>query len=137
MENINTDTEHEVRNSINKKRKGGRPKLIEFERRRNTTRVGFNDSEFDKLEIRAEKVGLDLSEFVRRLALDKEFNSIPAINKTALVELNKIGNNINQIAHALNKNAETPTALNHTLAQLQNQLQKIGLQLNGIHESEH
>lgn len=127
---VNNATECEVRNSINKKkkRKGGRPKISIDERRLFTTRPGFNESEFERLEARAESVGLDLPEFIRRLALNQPFYAMPAVNRAGLVELSRIGNNINQIARVLKSNPN-PIGLIQHLSNIETALEKIGLQL--------
>lgn len=121
--------DHAARNSINKKkRKGGRPKLLAEERRSFSIRPGFNESEFGRLEARAELAGIDLPEFVRRLALNQKFYSVPAINRASMVELSRIGNNINQIARVLKSNPN-PAGLSHHLSNIEAALEKIGLQL--------
>lgn len=83
-------------------RKGGRPRLLDEERRAFSVRPGFTEHEFSLLEARAESTGLDPAEFVRRLALNKEFYSVPQINREAIIELIKIGNNLNQVAKVAN-----------------------------------
>ena len=112
-------------NAINKKRKTGRPRLIEAERRAYSIRPGFNQYEFEKLEQRAEAAGLDISEFVRRLALNQQFHALPTINRQALVELSKIGVNLNQIARIANKKGEIP----NEIAVVKSALEKITLTL--------
>lgn len=121
--------DHSVRNSINKKkRKGGRPKLLAEERRSLSIRPGFNEAEFLKLESRAESVGLGLPEFIRRLSLNQPFYAMPAVNRACMVELSRIGNNINQIALVLKSNPN-PAGLTHHLSNIEAALEKIGLQL--------
>jgi hypothetical protein len=85
-----------------RKRRGGRPKLSPEERRAYTVRVGFTESQYNKLIERAEAAGLADSELIRRLAINQQFHTVPAINRTALIELNKMGVNLNQIAKAAN-----------------------------------
>ena len=138
IEILSNETEHEVRNSINKKRrKGGRPRLLNEELRAYSVRPGFNEAEFAKLEDRAEAAGLEIPEFIRRLALNKAFYALPAINKTALAELSRIGNNVNQIARAIKLNGNgNAIATQQTLTQLQNHLNTIALQLSVSADSE-
>lgn len=116
------------------RRKGGRPRLIEEERRAFSVRPGFTEYEFEKLEARAETTGLDVSEFVRRLALNKQFLCVPAINRSALVELSKIGSNINQIAKVTNSSNNLPIACELNL--IKDELQKITLTLTINNEIE-
>lgn len=126
---VKNETEHEVRNRINKKRKGGRPRLLNEERRAFSVRPGFNEAEFNKLEDRAASAGLELPEFIRRLALHQQFYALPAINKQALTELSRIGNNVNQIARSI-RLSQAPIGLQHTLTQLQAHIDTIALQLS-------
>lgn len=118
MENIDN-------NNISKKRKIGRPRLLEVERRAFSIRPGFNEREFEKLEHRAESVGLDVSEFVRRLALNQQFHALPTINRQALAELSKIGSNVNQLARVANSTGEVSQAI----AGVKSELEKITLTL--------
>lgn len=107
------------------KRKSGRPMLIDEERRSYSVRPGFNPHEFEKLEKRAEAAGLDVSEFVRRLALNQQFLAVPQINRQALSELSKIGVNLNQIARIANKTGE----VSPSIAEVKRELEKITLTL--------
>lgn len=118
-------------NAINKKRKTGRPRLIEAERRAYSIRPGFNQHEFEKLEQRAEAAGLDISEFVRRLALNQQFHALPTINRQALVELSKIGSNVNQLARVANVTGEVPNEITY----IKRELEKITLTLT-LHRTE-
>lgn len=121
------ETEHEVRNSINKKRKGGRPRLTIEERRSYKIKVGFTPSQYEKLSERAENASLAEPEFIRRVCINQPIYTIPKVNSLALIELNKIGVNINQ----LTKISHTSANFN-ALAELQKitlELQKIGKQI--------
>ncbi len=85
-----------------KKRRGGRPRLSPDERRSIQIKVGLTPSQYAKIEERADSAGLSDVELIRRLAINQEFHTVPAINRSALIELNKIGGNINQIAKVAN-----------------------------------
>lgn len=89
-----------------KKRRGGRPKLTPDERRSIQIKVGLTPAQYEKISERAESAGLSDVELIRRLAINQQFNTIPAINRTALIELNKIGVNLNQIAKVANMRAD-------------------------------
>ncbi len=108
-------------------RKGGRPKLITEERRRNSIRPGFTDAEFFKLENRADNAGLDLAEFVRRLALNKQFISVPEINRQALVQLSRIGSNLHQITKIANSTKSIQPTFTASINLLKLELEKITL----------
>lgn len=89
-----------------RKRRGGRPRLSPDERRSIQIKVGLTPSQYVKIEERAESAGLSDVELIRRLAISQQFNTVPAINRSALIELNKIGINLNQIAKAVNSGAD-------------------------------
>lgn len=82
-------------------RRGGRPTLLPEERRRNQLTIGFTDAQFNLLIERAEAAGLSEIELIRRLSLNLEIKTIPAANREAIIELNRIGRNINQVARKL------------------------------------
>lgn len=76
----------------------------------------------------ARNAGLSTSEFIRRRALGLEVEAIPpAMDTDALIQLSRIGNNVNQIAtrlnhgdeydHGWNETREKLTALIDTLAE--------------------
>lgn len=115
-------------NTINKKRKNGRPRLLPEERRAYSIRPGFNSHEFTILEERAESAGIDLSEFVRRLALNQQFHSLPAINRDALVQLARIGQNLNQLARIANAEGSVQP-IKDSIGGIKSELEKITLTL--------
>ncbi len=89
-----------------KKRRGGRPRLSLDERRSYQVRIGFTPSQYEKLEERAESAGLNETELIRRLSINQQFCTVPAINRNALIELNKIGVNLNQLTKIANSNSD-------------------------------
>ncbi len=88
--------------SSSNKNKCGRPRKIDAERRDFSYRPGYTEAENERLEQRAEAAGLSVAEFIRAATLNLKINSIPAANRDAIVALNRIGNNINQVARSLN-----------------------------------
>lgn len=91
-----------------RRRLGGRPKLLPEERKTVRMQVGFTQHQAELLADRADAAGLTDTELIRRLALQQPLNTIPAANREAIIELNRIGNNINQIAKGLNASALKP-----------------------------
>ena len=89
-----------------KKRRGGRPRLSPDERRSIQIKVGLTPSQYAKIEERADSAGLSDVELIRRLAINQQFHTVPSINRNALIELNKIGVNLNQIARVANSGAD-------------------------------
>lgn len=118
----------ENRNSTNKKkRRGGRPRLTPDEKRSFQVKVGFTPSQYQKLAERAETANIPEPEFIRRICINQPIYTIPKVNSAALIELNKIGVNINQL-----------TKISHTIAnfnaiaeleKITFELQKIGKQI--------
>ena len=102
QEILKYETEHEVRNSVNKKRRGGRPRLLPCERRSFQVKIGFTPAQFQKLQERCESASLSEPEFIRRLAINQQITTNSKITNAALIELGRIGNNLNQIAKILN-----------------------------------
>ena len=103
---VTNDTEHEVRNSINKKRKGGRPRLLPCERRSYQIKVGFNQAQFEALQERCESANLSEPELIRRLSLNQQITTNSKVTNNALIELGRIGNNLNQISKILNSGVD-------------------------------
>ena len=85
-----------------KNRKVGRPKLSADERRSFQIKIGFTPGQYEALSERAESAGLSDVELIRRLAVNQQFYSVPSVNRTALIELNKIGVNLNQLTKLAN-----------------------------------
>ena len=103
---VTNETEHEVRNSINKKRKGGRPRLLPEERRSFQIKVGFNQAQFEALQERCESANLSEPELIRRLSLNQQITTNSKVTNAALIELGRIGNNLNQISKILNSGVD-------------------------------
>ena len=116
-----------------RRNRGGRPRKLDAEFRGYSLKVGLNDFEYSKLIARAESVGLGSvrmrSEFVRKLIMNSKINSIPTINKSALSELNKIGNNLNQLTRLANSNQSIDS---NQIAQIYASINAIGQNLLGV-----
>lgn len=125
-------TQPDSPSTTNNRNKGGRPRLLPEERRRHIFQPGFNDHEARQLIARAEQAGLDTVELIRRTALNSQINTIPTCNREAMVELTRIGNNLNQVARALNsgqrlKDGQVDAWLDH----VKNEIAAIGRRLTG------
>lgn len=89
----------------------------ERRQRQHTVPVRFDDGELAQLEQRADDTGLSRSAYLRMRGLD---NPGPRAQRRVSVDmralarangdLNRVGNNLNQIAHALNSRGETPAS---------------------------
>jgi hypothetical protein len=76
-------------------------------------RVRLTEEEKGRLDQIAREMGLSLSGYFRRLALDRPLPSrrpirpIPEVNQDLYVELRRVGVNLNQLAQRMNR-AESP-----------------------------
>lgn len=66
-----------------------------------TKSIRFSPAEYEKIITELEKSNLSFSAFTRNLLLKKKINS--KTDDKLLIEINRIGNNLNQIARAVNK----------------------------------
>ncbi len=66
-----------------------------------TKSLRFSLAEYESINAELEKTNLSFSSFTRNLLLKKKVNS--KIDDLLLKEINRIGNNLNQIARAVNK----------------------------------
>lgn len=105
MDTMTTQPLASVSEASKPKRRGGRPKLLPEERRDHIFKIGYTKAQYLRLAARADAAGLSEVELIRRLSLDLEFKTIPTANREAIIELNAIGNNVNQIARQLNQGA--------------------------------
>lgn len=89
------------------KSKGGRPPMLNIEKRSIKYHGGFTVAEAQMIAEKAAAAGITESEYIRHAVLAREFKTVPAVNKETYQELGKIGVNINQIAHSLNVSASS------------------------------
>ena len=66
-----------------------------------TKSLRFSLAEYESINLELEKTNLSFSSFTRNLLLKKKVNS--KIDDLLLKEINRIGNNLNQIARAVNR----------------------------------
>jgi len=64
--------------------------------------IQLSDEEFSSVKADAQARKMMLARYIRTSVCEGIPPTIPAINLTALAELQKIGNNLNQIARAFN-----------------------------------
>lgn len=76
---------------------------MERERRTKRLEVRLSDCEFAKLKARACARQMRAGTYTRTAALGSIPPTIPPINCAALAELQRLGGNINQISHHLNR----------------------------------
>jgi len=66
-----------------------------------TKGIRLNESELESIKQKAEKHQLSIGKFIKAAALENEIK-VKATNPDLIRELGRIGNNLNQIAKALN-----------------------------------
>ena len=64
--------------------------------------IRFSQAEFDNIQLELDKSNISFSDFARSAILRKKIK-LP-IEKELIYQVNKIGNNLNQIARAVNSN---------------------------------
>lgn len=103
-------------------RKRGRRKLPPEEIRDTTIKFRVNEKELAYLNELKSKAGIELGHLIRQELLKSEprNKTLPKISNDALLELKKIGNNINQMAKILNSKDDV-----HTLDQWRLSIKKI------------
>ena len=82
----------------------------------------FSDDEFTKIQATLNEHNLTFSEFARSAILKKKIKT--NLTKDLLYEVNKVGNNLNQIAKKVNQDTDRKNLLIQ-LIEIQNQLKKI------------
>lgn len=99
------------------KNKGGRPPKSSDDRRSKTVRFRVTPRQMLRLQNRARRSKLTLSEYARNMALDGEVITPISPDELALIaELTREKNNLNQIAKA--QNAAGSTAMAGTLQRI-------------------
>jgi len=111
-----------------------RPRKENPDRKSRVLRSRATESEFAAASAKAAKAGLDISEYIRRMALHGrvEARRTDPVSFELITELKRVGNNLNQIAyHANIHDGEISPELNHTLAELAGLFDKIAERLPG------
>lgn len=112
--------------------RGGRPPLLDIERRSVKFHGGFTFAEAELIAQKAEMAGVTESEFIRHAVLNRELKTVPAINKNTYSELGKIGVNINQIAKLLNSGSNANPEINDAFGKLKTVIAQLRQQLLGV-----
>ncbi len=96
-----------------------RPSKNEHEKRSERLFTRVTPAEHVLIADKAAAAGLSLSEFIRVLALTEKVTPRKTkLEASFLVELNRIGVNLNQIAHANNAGRHDPHILQYAIDQL-------------------
>lgn len=106
----------------------GRPKSAPGEGRETVVSIRLTTFERAGVEVKAAQSGLSLSDFCRRAILGHRVtasNKPQQVNAEALVELNRIGVNLNQIARAGNRGEPLPRFFGQTLSVVEAAIERL------------
>lgn len=84
--------------------------------------IRFSDEEYSKIEELMSEHNLTFAEFARGAILRKKIKT--NLSKDMIFQINKVGNNLNQIAKKVNQNIDRKNIL-LKLIEIQNELKKI------------
>ena len=105
----------------------GRPRKAPDERkdaRLPAPRVTSDERAF--VEAQALAAGLDVAEFIRRRALGRKIDPARSVaDERLLLEINRIGVNLNQLTARANATGELPDGLADTLAEVQAAMERV------------
>lgn len=105
-----------------RRRKTGRPQLAAEERLIDAFRIRATAAERAAAEAKAARAGLSVSEFARRAlagaTITERASGRSVIPPALLSDLNRVGNNLNQIAHAAHLGRSLPAMAEQTLAEV-------------------
>jgi hypothetical protein len=87
--------------------------------------IRFTQNEWHKIEQNLKKENLTFSEFARASILNKKIKKTPKAKKELLFELNKIGNNLNQITRLVNEKKAIDLQTLKAIFEIKEQLGKL------------
>lgn len=104
----------------------GRPSRAERENRADRVAFRLTAEELERVQAEAERVGVSVSEYCRAAALGQRVRvrSAPDLS-AALVSLNRVGVNLNQVARTLNAGQPVPVDLDEVLAEVRAAVERL------------
>lgn len=105
-----------------------RPKKQEHEKATSRLAARCTKAELIHAKERAKAAGVDISDIIRRACLDEAVRPSQDANRvdaTVISELNRIGNNLNQIARNLNSGRPDRIGVDVTIAELRSVLEQV------------
>jgi len=130
-------TSNRSAHSNRSRRRGGRPRLGDTDRRRVRVNLRLTVAEWECLGERARATGFPLSAYVRLAALatrTARLAEIPQANLAVVAQLQRIGNNLNQLTRLANAGMVDP-ALAPTLDDIATKIQLFHRALVGLGNS--
>lgn len=106
--------------------KPGRPSRAERENRADRVAFRLTAEELARVQAEAERAGVSVSEYCRAAALGQRVRvqSAPDL-PAALVSLNRVGVNLNQIARTVNRGQGVPLDLEEVLAEVRAAVERL------------
>ncbi|PSM51436.1 putative mobilization protein MobC [Campylobacter blaseri] len=86
--------------------------------------IRLNDDEMDSLMLKANLSGFSISSYIRYIILHSK-PPIHKFDKAMIIELSRIGNNINQIAKYINTNKSLDNVVLKSLISIESLLNKL------------
>lgn len=99
--------------------------LSEFGMRDKIARVRLTQDEHEQLSKLADENDLTLSEYIRRSALKRKTKITTEFEKALYFEINRIGNNLNQIAKYVNTNKKLDKFVLKSLVSIERELKEL------------
>lgn len=102
-----------------------------------TRKISFRVSDYERklIQSKVKKSGIRMSDFCRHAVLGKEVRNITGLDKCSY-ELNKIGNNLNQLTLLCHQRAVQNPNLEEMQSQLSNVLECIYTSLGGDYDGD-
>lgn len=102
-----------------------------------THKISFrvSDYELQRIQSKVKKSGIRMSDFCRHAVLGKEIRTVKGLDKCSY-ELNKIGNNLNQLSVLFHQRAVQNPNLEEMQAQLSAVLERIYTALGGDNDGD-
>ena len=88
--------------------------------------IRFTDDEYNQLKTKADELGISLSTYIRKKTLGNRGKISSKCDKELLYEINRIGNNLNQIAKHCNTTKIIDKVVLKSLAEIEKKLNDLG-----------
>lgn len=83
--------------SATQRRRGGRPRMPDIERRTAQITVALNQLEVAQIDMKCEEAGMDAPSYLRAAATGNNVLTVPAVNREKYAELARLAGNLNQL----------------------------------------
>ena len=88
--------------------------------------IRFTDDEYNELKAKADELDIPLSTYIRKKVLGNREKILTKCNKELLYEINRIGNNLNQIAKHCNTTKTIDKLVLQSLVEIEKKLNELG-----------